>query len=518
MKIAVDVTPVQPGGECGGVKQLVMELLRGFGKSAAPDRFVLLTAYYNDDIFKEFDKFGMQRICAVKEAVAGKPFSLLRQGLDILKRRFVPYIGHNILSKNNISVLFCPMTAPAYHEAGIPTVSVICDLQHLYYPSFFSRQELAHRNNFYEQLKKKADYVICISSYTRKTVMEKLNIPAERIFSIPICVHARLPVPGFDLTQVVLRKNRLEDAKYCVYPANLWPHKNHKMLLAAFGMFIRKYPMHNLCLVLTGATIENDRVFEDAVAQMGLRDKVRFVGYLTETELSVIWHNSYFLIFPSLFEGFGIPLVEAMMYGKPILAGNVTSIPEVAGNAALYFDPRKPDQIAGAICKIMEDKDLYDSLVMNGRERLKCFDFDDMVGRYSSILHKAAEEGSFGSRIGVDGIYDDAWAGRLIRVTYNASKQARIFKLKVYLPDWHPRIEMKIKVKSNGGSSQYVLGKGGGLLIKECLPAAGGTLDIRVSGGFVPGNGDERTLTFMVREALITEEHTGEVLYEFKNK
>jgi glycosyltransferase involved in cell wall biosynthesis len=156
-------------------------------------------------------------------------------------------------------------------------------------------------------------------------------------------------------------------------------------------MFTKKHPSQHLHLVLTGAELKSYGTLGTAVKQMGLADRVHFLGYLKEEELSAIWHRSLFLIFPSLFEGFGIPLVEAMRWGKPIVASNVTSVPEVAGDTAIYFDPRKPDEMAEAMCKVMEDEGLYHSLVAKGQEQLKHYEFDPMVDEYIRIIHQAGD-------------------------------------------------------------------------------------------------------------------------------
>lgn len=387
MKIAIDVTPILPGGKCGGAKQVVMELLRGFGQRATSEDFMLLTASHNHDFFYEAEGFGMERIC-VSKMPSGKSH-LMRRIFNKVKKSFSAGAKQDILKRNGVSVLFCPMTAPTYHEDGVPTVSTVYDLQHLYYPSFFSDQELMSRMAFYEQLKEKVDYVTCISSFTRNSVIEKLNIPAERTFTVPICIHSRLAIPSDDLTESVLRRFDLSKRTYCFYPANLWPHKNHEILLVAFNMFTRRHPEYNLHLVLTGEKISGSEIIEDEIRQMGLEKAVHFLGYLSEDELSAIWNGSYFLIFPSLFEGFGIPLVEAMMYGKPILASSVTSIPEVAGDAAIYFDPMKPEEIVNAMRRIMEDKRLYRNLVAEGHKRLNYFDYNKMIDGYLSIIRKA---------------------------------------------------------------------------------------------------------------------------------
>ena len=518
MKIAVDVTPILRGGECGGAKQVLLELLRGFGERALSDEFILLTSFQNHAFFQKFENSRVKCLCISKNSISIK-FSLLRRILNRIRREITSSVLPGILKKNDVSILFCPMTAPTYFEAGIPTVAIVHDLQHLYYPSFFSKQELIHRNHFYEELKRKVDYVICVSSFTKKGVIEKLDISPDKVFVIPNCVHSRLDVPSQDMIKSVLRKFGLEEKKYCFYPANLWPHKNHKMLFVAFNMFTKRYPNYNLHLVLTGEKIENSKILDDAVKQMGLGEKIHFLGYLSEEELAVIWYGSHFLIFPSLFEGFGIPLVEAMMYGKPIVTSNVTSIPEVVGDAAVYFDPKKPDEIANAICEIMGNEKLHNLLVAKGRERLALYNFNSMVGSYLEILHQAGKEGSKITKTEISGIYSDGWAGDFIHITVRESGDEKTFHLKGYIPDWHKNDKMKIKINTSYGEhKEYMLRKNEVLNIQEPINKKYGKLDIKISGGFVPGGEDIRTLTFMVEEAEIFDKGTGKKLYEFKRK
>ena len=154
-------------------------------------------------------------------------------------------------------------------------------------------------------------------------------------------------------------------------------------------MYQHQYPAYDLHLVFTGEKVGNPSILVDSIRQMEMDKRIHFTGFLPGDELEMIWNQAYFLVYPSLFEGFGIPLIEAMRYKKPILASNVTSIPEVAGEAALYFDPRKPGQIVNALRRIMEDKNLYDQLVKKGQEQLKKYDTNEMANRYFEILHNA---------------------------------------------------------------------------------------------------------------------------------
>lgn len=515
MIIAIDVTPVLPGGENGGMKQLLWQLLKGFEKRAAADRFILLTSHKNDHIFGEFSGRRFERFCLVKDSKNER--RLWQRIVDkLFVGKFKLFNPQSSLKKKGVSVLFCPFAAPTFSEIGIPTVSIIADLQHIYYPSFFSKQELNIRNYFYDQVKKKVDIIVAISSYTRETVIENLKLSPEKVFAVPIAIQSRLTIPPPASAQRILEKHRLAGKTYCIYPANFWPHKNHKLLLMAFNMFQNKYPRLDLHLVLTGEKIAGDEVLSSAVEGMGIGDRVHFTGYLPEKELAAIWHCSHFLVFPGLFEGFGIPLVEAMRCKKPILASHATSIPEVAGDAAVYFDPKKPDEMVNAFYRIMTDRKLYDSLVKKGQKHLKKYDFEKMVDRYLHILHTAGEKKQEKNQVIVSGIFNDGWAGEKIQVVFDRSRGEMAFELKGFLPAWHPFPKLRIKAGGNIRTSRYILHKEKELSIKGRLPREQGKLTISALRSFVPGNNDKRRLSFRVKEFFVFDEESGEKFYEFK--
>jgi glycosyltransferase involved in cell wall biosynthesis len=184
----------------------------------------------------------------------------------------------------------------------------------------------------------------------------------------------------------------LEDADFLLYPANFWPHKNHRRLFEAMSIYLRAHPDSRLRLVCTGApnTLMNDlQVTAEAILPAGT---VVFAGYIPEQELSALLAASAAVIFPSLYEGFGMPVLEAMASGKPVLCSNVTSLPEVAGDAAIYFDPTNPRQIAEAITALGERSA---RLVRRGRERAASFgDSRRMAADYLSLFRTVLAAGA----------------------------------------------------------------------------------------------------------------------------
>ncbi|WP_199621707.1 glycosyltransferase family 4 protein [Paenibacillus alkalitolerans] len=372
MRVAVDVVPIRSDGVVGGAHHFVMELLKGLFNKNRKDRFYLLTASGNHEYFAQFESHSIKRIC-----VDSVPIRINR--------------SKSMLSKYNIDVLFCPMSAITYAEPGIPSVSIIYDIQHEYYPQFFTLSELSHRKRFYQELCEKADAVICISKFTKDSILEKFQISRERINVVHIGIQERFNIDSLEHAMSILKRHSLANKVYGFYPANFWPHKNHRMLLVAFSMLLDKFPDLKLHLVFTGSLWNEKSVINDAIRQMKLQDRVHYLGYLSDAELSVVLSGASFVIFPSLFEGFGIPIAEAMTFGKPVLCSNTTSLPEVAGEAALYFDPRKPDSIMQSIEKILNDRDLQIVMVGKGFKQVQIFNRDKMIDSYYEVLEKVAK-------------------------------------------------------------------------------------------------------------------------------
>lgn len=390
--IAIDMTPALPGGENGGVKLLALELIKGFQKISTNNSYLLLTSSWNDDELSALDSTNTQRLCVIdrQSTMMSEGSSLLNQMERRVRniRRFVRrYYNEKIkrtgfLSERGVDLLFCPYTAPTFAEAGMPVVSLICDLQHKDYPQFFTSNEIYARESFLSEVQRRADLIICISENTRKSVIRYLNVAPDKTVTIPICIHSRLASCGAQENARHRRNLDITDRPFMFYPANFWPHKNHDVLLTAYGNYLSRHPASDMDLVFTGALDVAQRDLLDKASTMGLARRVHFLGYLPEDQLTAVWEGCSFLVFPSLYEGFGIPILEAMQFGKPVLCSNVTSLPEIAGDAALYFDPRKPEEIVQGLEKITGNEELCTVLVQRGYERISHFQPLGMVNKY----------------------------------------------------------------------------------------------------------------------------------------
>lgn len=246
-----------------------------------------------------------------------------------VRRRILDRLGSAELAHLPFSSSVPPL------PSRVARVVTIHDVVHLDMPETFSRAERLYRTAFYDVPARQADAVITISQFARRTIVEKMKVPEHRIHTIPLGVDLSAFTPG-----TVERENIL------YYPARPYPHKNHERLFAAVELLHREDP--TLRLVLSGEGRE----------RLGtLPPFVEHVGLVPFDELRALYQRARLLVFPSLYEGFGLPPLEAMASGCPVAASNAASIPEVVGDAAELFDAHTVAGIAAGIRRALNRTD-----------------------------------------------------------------------------------------------------------------------------------------------------------------
>jgi glycosyltransferase involved in cell wall biosynthesis len=239
------------------------------------------------------------------------------------------------------------------------------DLQHELYPQFFSRSELAYRRVLYKQAVTSCRIVIAISEHARETLLVRYGLDPSRVVAIPLGVDHDRMTPGEELREPFL-----------LYPANPWPHKNHARLYEAFARVRRGRPGLRLVLTGTGHAAR-------------LPDGVESHGRVPYDELVRLYRTASALVFPSLYEGFGLPPIEAMACGCPVAASNATSLPEVCGGAAELFDPLSPDAMARAIEAVLADPEPY---VERGIARARTFSWGSTARAHEDVYRRLGED------------------------------------------------------------------------------------------------------------------------------
>jgi glycosyltransferase involved in cell wall biosynthesis len=251
-----------------------------------------------------------------------------------------------------------PLTI-ALPRLGLPTVVTVHDVQHLELPQLFGRAERAFRRRTHERSAREADEVIVPSQFVRRGVVERLGLVPENVHAIAHGIdHARFR-PGDEPREGFL-----------LYPARPWPHKNHGRLFEAFALLRCERP--ELELVLTGGGHEGRPV------PAGVTVK----GLVSVEELAALYRRAACLVFPSLYEGFGQPPLEAMASGCPVAASSAGSLPEACGEAAAYFDPEEPEDIAAVVGAVLESPE---RLVAAGLERAAQFTWTESARRHEVV-------------------------------------------------------------------------------------------------------------------------------------
>ena len=186
----------------------------------------------------------------------------------------------------------------------------------------------------------------------------------------------------------VRERYQLHD-RFLLYSGNVKPHKNLERLIDAFAR-LRRQGIDDIKLLITGSEISRYATLRRAVHRYNLHKHVRFLGFLSAETLATLYHLADAFVFPSLYEGFGLPPLEAMASGTPVLTSNVSSLPEVVADAALLIDPYDPVAIADGLRRILSDDAMRARLIRRGRERAAHFSWEESAGRVLSIYRQVA--------------------------------------------------------------------------------------------------------------------------------
>lgn len=285
-------------------------------------------------------------------------------------------------------LLLCPFGAPLLHCAGLTTVSTFYDLQALAYPGFFPAAAQSERLSHFRQMLAKASRIAAISHFSHQEAIKHGADPG-RIRAIPIrMARSRSAVP------MERPPFHLVSGRFFLYPANLWRHKNHELLLTAFAMARQQGLLHDFILVCTGDGVGRLEELRKLAADLGLNESVLLPGFIQEDELEGLYQHSLAVVFPSLYEGFGMPVIEAMARGIPVACSNTTALGEVAGDAALLFHPGNPQQIATALLQLAREPALRQSMIKQGLRQAKQYAQEAVMAQeYWDLLLEAHAAG-----------------------------------------------------------------------------------------------------------------------------
>lgn len=312
-------------------------------------------------------------------------------------------------TKEKPDIFFSPTHyIPRFIPNKVKRIVTIFDLSFLHFPKMFNKKDLWQLKNWTKFSAQNADHIITISKFSKKDIINQYGVRKENIivaypgydrekFKVPAKGEARQGRQSSKFKVGEVKKQYKIGDNYIIYIGTVQPRKNLKRLIEAFAKIVGgKQPIDKLQLVIIGKTQGEGKqgwMYEDilkAPKELGIADKVKFLGFVPTEDLPFLLLGAEVFVLPSLWEGFGIPVVEAMAVGTPVIVSNVSSLPEVVGRAGLLVDPYSVDQIEQAIRLVVTDKKLRQKYAKAGIVQAKQFSWDKMAKIVLKVFEKTA--------------------------------------------------------------------------------------------------------------------------------
>ena len=314
-----------------------------------------------------------------------------------------------------LDVYFCPSGMLYPRPLPLPSVVTLVDVQEAYYPHFFTFLDRWSRFYHYAASARMANRVITISEFSKRCIATFHEIPPARIDVAYLAPDQEEP-PGTQVDIGALPRDLPQ--RFLLYPANFWLHKNHERLLQALAIARDQYGVTVPC-VLTGAEVPHGYKPAAGIARFGLNDQVRLLGYQSAAAIGALYRHATALVFPSLLEGFGLPVVEAMAAGCPVVCAKSASLPEVAGDAAVYFDAEEPADMARTLLAVWTNDRLRADLACQGQIRAKRFSVDTMAQVHRQAFELARQD------FALHGPKPDSWVRDLLTSGWRSIRPTR---------------------------------------------------------------------------------------------
>jgi len=406
LKVAINAQ-VSPGGASGGIEQAVLGLIWALGRAEddgtdciivtrpeAPDwvqavlgqgQRVVVRSYPPESRAEGFTGL-VRRALRPARPVLLPTWRLLRGGY---RRAFgntsEPAAVDGFLESLGVDVVHFPYQSMVL--SSLPSIFSPWDLQHLHYPEFFSSSDLAKREMMYPAWCRNASAIVTASQFTKWDIVRHYGIAPEKIHVIPFAASTAVgdPVSPQDLAGV--RQTYRLPPTFAFYPAQTWPHKNHIRLIEALALLRDRHRLR-VQLVCSGVLNKFWPVIARRIDELEISDQMCFLGFVPKRDLRALYRLAQFVVIPSLFEGWGFPLVEAFSEGTPVASSNSTSLVEYAGDAALLFEGASVESIADAVRRMATDAELRDMLRRRGCEQARLFSWERTARAHRALYRK----------------------------------------------------------------------------------------------------------------------------------
>lgn len=352
-----------------GISEYAFELLREFKNLKSQFSNLKFSIYLKDPPRKELPKTDENwgyKIVGPKKfwTQIGLPFNLY-------------------FNKPRPDVFFSP-THYAPRFCPVPTVVSVMDLSYIFYPEMFNKKDLYQLKSWTQYSVEKAKKVLTISNASRNDIIKQYKLDQKKV----VVTHLGLK-PTEGKNDMGVDKKYGIDGEYILFVGTLQPRKNIIRLIEAFSKLNEK----KIELVIAG---KKGWMFDEILEtpeKLGIKDKVKFLEFVPNEDLPSLYSKALCFVLPSLYEGFGLPVLEAMANKCPVITSNVSSLPEAGGDAALYVDPENVGDIVAKMEKVISDGKLREQMIKKGLEQVKKFSWEKTAKETLSVLEEIAKNG-----------------------------------------------------------------------------------------------------------------------------
>jgi glycosyltransferase involved in cell wall biosynthesis len=356
MRIAIDCRSVFQG--MGGIGQYTCSLVREFAKLDATNRYVCYFTHLDPP-----EPLQLPANFVIRSFQAG-----------MIDERFDQFILPTLLREDRIDVYHNPTFAVPVVRNGTRTVATIHDVVFRRNPNLVEPKLRRYLDIATRRACNSADRLITVSEFSKKEMTELYEVPPDRVTVIPNGVRApaQLEAPSAQ-TQRRLMEHGLEGARYALYVGSVEPKKNIDLLLRAFRSVVDRLVGTDLKLAMAGPRGTEPYDVDSRIKELGLTGRVSLLGFVHSDLLEVLYRNALLFVYPSLYEGFGLPPLEAMARGVPTIVSNASSLPEVVGDAAILVDSANPESLTNTLVDLVRDSRRREDLGRKGKERAESF-------------------------------------------------------------------------------------------------------------------------------------------------
>ena len=294
-----------------------------------------------------------------------------------------------LIRKHNVDVwLGTNNTIPL--RAPCAVAGIVQSLQYFTHPDVYSFSRKFYLRTMVPASMRRSDVVIQLSEASKSEVIQRFNIPSSKIRVIHHCLHDVFRPEAQEGDEAAVRRVLGSDAPYIFYLSALYPYKNHARLIEAFSRIHNDFPRHKMLIAGSDTPEMGKEALAEVAQRFGIRDKVILAGRIAQSDVAPLYRGAELLAMPSLDETFGLPVLEAMAFGCPVMTSAISATGEVAGDAGVLVDPYSVDAMTAGLRAILGSEDYRQDLSKRGIARAALFSRDAMMGKFAEIIRSLA--------------------------------------------------------------------------------------------------------------------------------